>query len=275
MRIDAHLHLWPSPEGYRWLTEALAPIRRGFAPDEARAAINGAGFDDAVLVQAADSDTDTDWLLTIAEAHDWVAGVVGWVPLDDPARAEARLDALVGRPLVGVRMLLNDQPDRVLLDRPAARETLALLAARGLPFDVHDAWPHHLVPAAHAVAEIDGLTMVLDHLGKVPGDARALGEWRAALDVFAAVPTTVAKLSGLHRLGAPLPQNAFERAWNAALEAFGPARLMLGSDWPLPLLGDGLEPIAAQMQEALATLSPDERAHLEAGTARRIYRLEE
>lgn len=274
MMLDAHLHLWPSPEGYSWLTETLAPIRRGFAPDEARAAIGAAGFDDAVLVQAADADADTDWLLMTAEEHDWIAGVVGWVPLDDPARAESRLDTFVGRPLVGIRVLLNDQPDRALLDRPTARETLALLADRGLAFDVHDAWPHHLMPAVRAAAEIDSLTMVLDHLGKVPGDVSAFGEWRAALHAFAAVPTTVAKLSGLHRRGAPLPQDVFERAWDAALEAFGPSRLMLGSDWPLPLLGDGLEPIVAQTHEALAMLSRDERVHLEGGTARRVYRLE-
>ena len=273
-RIDAHLHLWPSAAGYGWLTEALAPIDRGFTVDEARAAITAQGYDRAVLVQAADTDADTDWLLATAEAHEWVAGVVGWVPLDDPRRAEARLDELAGRPLVGIRVLLNDQPDDALLDRPEARATLALLAARGLPFDVHDAWPRHLGRSATAAAEVEGLTMVLDHLGKPPADAAEHDAWRAALDAFAAVPTTVAKLSGLHRRGAPLPQEAFDRVWDAALDAFGPERLMLGSDWPLPLLADGLEPVAAQLEAAVATLAPAERAALETGTAARAYRLE-
>lgn len=272
-RIDAHLHLWPSTEGYDWLTEALAPICRGFTAAEARSAITAHGYDDAVLVQAADTDADTEWLLETADAQDWIVGVVGWVPLDDPRAAEQRLDALAGRPLVGIRVLLNDQPDPAMLDRPDARQTLALLAARGLPFDVHDAWPHHLARAARAARETDGLTMVLDHLGKPPADEADHVRWRAALAEFAEVPTTAAKVSGLHRLGARLPQGAFDRVWDSALELFGPGRLMLGSDWPLPLLADGLEPVAEQLEAAVATLSPAERTQLEGGTARRVYRL--
>lgn len=272
-RIDAHLHLWPSIDGYDWLTEALAPIRRGFTADEARAAIAAHGYKRAVLVQAADTDADTLWMLETAEAHDWIVGVVGWVPLGDPRAAERRLDALAGRPLVGIRVLLNDQPDAAMLDRPEARETLALLAARGLPFDVHDAWPHHLGRAASAAREVEGLTVVLDHLGKPPADPDEHDAWRAALREFAAAPGTAAKLSGLHRVGARLPQGAFDRAWDAALDAFGPDRLMLGSDWPLPLLGEGLEPVAAQLEVAVATLSDAERRQLEAGTAARVYGL--
>lgn len=275
MRIDAHLHLWPSPEGYAWLTPELAAIHRGLDPEEARAAIGSAGFDAAVLMQAADTDADTEHLLALAEHHDWILGVVGWVPLDDAARAAERLDELTGRPLVGVRALIHDQPDTGLLDRPAVRATLALLAERGLPLDVPDAWPGHLAAATRAAAEVDGLVVVLDHLGKPPADASAIEAWQAALEALAAVPTAVAKVSGLHHAGRPLEASLFDRVWEVALAAFGPERLMLGSDWPMPTLGEGLAPLAAQQATALVALSPAERAHLEAGTARRVYRLED
>lgn len=275
MRIDAHLHLWPSPEGRAWLTPELAAIHRGLSPEEARAAIGGAGFDAAVLVQAADTDADTDHLLGLAEHYEWILGAVGWVPLDDPARAAERLDSLAGGPLVGVRALIQDQPDTGLLDRPAVRATLALLAERGLPLDVPDAWPGQLAAATRAAAEVDGLVVVLDHLGKPPADASGLGAWRAALGAFAAVPTTVAKVSGLHHGGRALDARHFDRVWETAVDVFGPERLMLGSDWPMPTLGEGLEPLAAQQARLLATLSPTERAHLEAGTARLVYRLED
>ncbi|WP_307864279.1 amidohydrolase family protein [Agrococcus sp. TF02-05] len=274
MRIDAHLHVWQDPAALEWLTAELAPIHRGFAPAEARAAIAAAGFDRAVLVQAADTDADTEQLLALAEAHDWVAGVVGWVPLDDPARAEQRLDALAGRPLVGVRALIHDQPDDGLLDRPVVRETLRLLAERALPLDVPDAWPAHLAAATRAAAEVDGLIVVLDHLGKPPSSPDELPRWRAALSGLAAVPTALAKVSGLHRAGRALPDDAFDEVWDAALEAFGPERLMLGSDWPMPLLSDGLEPLTAQLERAIGALSPAECRDLEAGTAARAYRLE-
>lgn len=274
-RIDAHLHVWPSPEGYGWITPELAPLHRGIDPDEARTAIGAVGFDAAVLVQAADTDTDTDQLLGLAEAHDWILGVVGWVPLDDASRATHRLDALAGRPLVGVRALIHDQPDTGLLGRPAVRETLALLAERGLPFDVPDAWPGHLAAATSAASEVDGLVVVLDHLGKPPATASAFDAWRAAIEAFARVPTTVAKVSGLHHAGRARGADAFGRTWDTALATFGPERLMLGSDWPMPAVGGGLAPLVEQIEAALSTLSPDERAHLEAGTARRIYRLED
>ncbi|MBR23011.1 MAG: hydrolase [Leifsonia sp.] len=275
MRIDSHLHLWPSTEGYRWLTDDLAPINRGFAPAEAHEALIEARFDSAVLVQAADTDADTDWLLTMAQTHEWVAGVVGWVPLSDASQAERRLEELSGRPLVGIRGLINDQPDHALLDRPEVRQTLTVLADRNLPFDIHDAWPWHLDAATRAASEIDGLTMVLDHLGKIPGDdADELRLWRAAVERFAAVPHTIAKLSGLHQRGVRLSRATFEFVWDTALTAFGPQRLMLGSDWPMPLLADGPDATSTQLDNALHTLSGVERAHLEAGTARRIYRLD-
>ncbi|WP_225792621.1 amidohydrolase family protein [Agrococcus sediminis] len=275
MRIDAHLHLWPSVEGYGWLDASLAPIDRGFDAAEGRSAIGAAGFDAAMLVQAADTDADTEHLLALAEAHDWIAGAVGWVPLEDPERAQERLDQLRGRPLVGVRALIHDQPDPHLLDRPEVRRTLALLAERELPLDVPDAWPHQLAAATRAAAEVDGLVVVLDHLGKPPVDAGARDAWRAGVRAFAAVPTTVAKVSGLHHAGRGLPADAFADAWRTALDAFGPGRMLLGSDWPMPLLADGLGPLMAPIDGVLSALSEDERRAIEAGTARRVYRLEE
>ncbi|WP_035253731.1 amidohydrolase family protein [Agrococcus lahaulensis] len=274
MRIDAHLHVWQDPAALDWLTAELAPIHRGFAPTEAREAIAAAGFDRAVLVQAADSDADSEQLLALAEVHEWIAGVVGWVPLDEPSRAQRRLDELVGRPLVGVRALIHDQPDDRLLDRPVVRETLRLLAERSLPLDVPDAWPAHLPAATRAAAELEGLVVVLDHLGKPPANLDELPRWREALAALAAESTTFAKVSGLHHGGRALPDEVFDAVWDAALDAFGPERLMLGSDWPMPLLGDGLEPLAAQLERAIASLSRAERHDLEAGTAARAYRLE-
>lgn len=272
MRVDAHLHLWPSPEGYSWLTPELAPLFRGFTADEAHAAITAAGFDRAVLVQAADTDADTEWLLELADTHPWILGVVGWVPLDDAAEAERLLDARAGRALVGIRALVNDYGVPDYLDRPAVRDTLGLIASRQLPFDVHDAWPHHLDRATRLAHEVEGLTVVLDHLGKVPQDARSFADWQSALRRFAAAPNTCAKLSGLHQGGIPLDDPTFARAWDLAFEAFGAERLMLGSDWPIPLLVDGFDAVTEQVNGAVSRLSPSDRAHIEVGTAERIYR---
>ena len=88
--IDAHLHLWNrSVSEYAWITPSLGPLFADFGPDRAHAELEAAGIDAAVLVQAEDSPADTRFMLDVASEHDWVAGVVGWVPLDDPPAQDA------------------------------------------------------------------------------------------------------------------------------------------------------------------------------------------
>lgn len=274
MIVDSHLHLWDlSAGGYGWLGPQHGELYRTFTPEEASRELASAGVDAAVLVQAEDSEHDTRFLLEIAERFGFVAGVVGWVRLDDPRTAEAQLDGYGGHPAFrGVRHLVHDDPREDFLDLPAVRRSLGLLAERGLPFDVPDAWPRHLPPVARLAADLPELTVVVDHLAKPPrgrGDYRA---WARCLRDVARRPNTVAKVSGLQAVGQPLTSAALRPVWELALEAFGPERLMFGSDWPMTLPHGGYSATWKVVCELAASLSPTEREQFFSGTAGTVYR---
>lgn len=275
--IDAHLHLWDlGSGGYAWITPELGPLHRTIGPAEAARFHEWAGYDGAILVQADDTRADTGAMLHVAADHDWVLGVVGWVPLTDPEAAAEQLRSYAGRPLVGIRQLVHDDPDPGVLDRPEARETLGLLAEADLAFDVPDAFPRHLTQAGRLAADLPGLTVVIDHLGKPPVQAADFTEWRSRLREVGQLPNVAAKVSGLHHGGHPLPEDVLLQAWEVALDVFGPQRLLLGSDWPMPLLGGvaALPTVLAGRDRLLATLDDDARRALCVETATRVYRLD-
>jgi len=271
--IDSHVHLWDPADGYAWLA-ARPELRRPVTAAEARAELDAAGVAEAILVQADDTLLDTERMLAVAAEHPWVAAVVGWVPLDDPARAAAELERLGAHPkLRGIRHLVHDDPRRDFLELPAVRASLALLAERGLAFEVPDAWPAHLGQASALAAALPGLTIVIDHLAKPPFGGPDWDAWAAALREAAAHPNTVAKVSGLHARGVAHPARVVRPAWDAALEAFGPGRLMYGSDWPMTAAEGGYASTHAQLAPLIDELAPAERSAIYAGTACRVYAL--
>ena len=267
--IDAHLHIWDLGRSeYAWLTPG--PLHRSFSADEARAELDAAGIDSAVLVQAEDSEHDTDLMLEAADRHPWIDGVVGWVQLDDPAVAERQLREARLR---GVRHLMHDDPRDDFLRLSPVRRSLRLLAERGLPFDVPDAWPRHLAATADLAAALPELRIVVDHLGKPPFGGDDWERWRTTLAAVAAHPNTVAKVSGLQVPGRPFTVDEVRPAWETALDLFGPARLMWGSDWPLTVLTGGYGHAWQVMSSLISELTPDEQALILSRTATAVYEL--
>ena len=275
MTVDAHLHLWDlARSGYSWLTPELGPLHATFTAEQARDELDAAGVGTAVLVQAEDSERDTELMLEAADRHAWIAGVVGWVQLDDAARAEEQLDRRLEHPRFrGVRHLVHDDPRDDFLRLDEVRRSLRLLARRGVPFDVPDAWPRHLGATAELAGAVEDLRIVVDHLGKPPFGGGDWERWRAALAEVAARPNTVAKVSGLQVPGRPFTPAEVRPAWEAALELFGPGRLMWGSDWPLTVLTGGYGTAWETMSALISELSPDEQAAILAGTATAVYGL--
>ena len=275
MTVDAHLHIWDLERSdYSWLTPELGPLHATFTAEQARDELDAAGVRTAVLVQAEDSDRDTELMLEAADRHAWIAGVVGWVQLDDPARAEEQLDRRLEHPRFrGVRHLVHDDPRDDFLRLDEVGRSLRLLARRGVPFDVPDAWPRHLGATAELAGAVEDLRIVVDHLGKPPFGGGDWERWRAALADVAARPNTVAKVSGLQVPGRPFTPAEVRPAWEAALELFGPGRLMWGSDWPLTVLTGGYGTAWETMSALISELSPDEQAAILAGTATAVYGL--
>jgi L-fuconolactonase len=276
VRLDTHLHLWDPAVGvYSWLKPGHGPLYAAFGPDDARAELEAAGVDAAVLVQAADSTVDTERMLAVADTHAWVAGVVGWVDLEKPDRARAELERLGDHPaFCGVRQLVHDDPRPDVLGLPAVRATLRLLVSRGVPFDVPDAFPRHLEAATRVAAEVDDLVVVLDHLAKPPRGTGRFGEWERQIRAAARHGNVVAKLSGLAVPGAPWTLDSLQPVWDVVLDAFGPTRLMYGSDWPVTVAGAGYSGTASLLGELVAQLSPSEQDDVWWRTGNRVYSLD-
>jgi L-fuconolactonase len=274
---DAHLHVWDlAASEYTWLT-GVPSLQRTVADAEALEVVSEIGAQRVILVQADDTRSDTAHLQALAariEARGGAlrtADVVAWFPLADPvAVAELLAVPAALERVVGVRHLIHDDPDAGFLERFEVSRSLDLLAHAGLPLDVPDAFPRHLEQAARVARAHPALTLVLDHLGKPPlGDAERLGEWEKQLRAFAAEPNTVAKVSGLATSG----DGAFEPAVRVALDAFGPGRLMFGSDWPIaPTPFDVTSGAGRLLAHLQGVLDTDARAQVLSGTAERVYR---
>jgi L-fuconolactonase len=282
--IDAHLHLWDIRRlHYEWLQRPEnSAINRTFGFEDFLASSRGTAVERAVLVQADDSAADTEAMFEVAAAHDQVAGVVAWVPLDRPAEAAAALDRLAARPrFAGIRTLIHDQPDPDWLLRPSVGEGLALLERRDIPFDVISVLPAHLSHVPVLSGRYPALRMVLDHLAHPPlGDLRAnppaggdqASRWRAMIAQAAANPLVYAKISGLYPPG-PWTADDIRGVVEFALELFGPGRLMFGSDWPVAELGGGYRKVWDELSALFGHLSAPERDAVLGGTATRFYGL--
>jgi L-fuconolactonase len=284
--VDAHVHVWdrarhPQP----WIDPVtMAAIDRDFDLPALRADVRAGAAADAaapmprvVLVQTVPVEAETRDLLQTALDDQLVAGVVGWVDLIGPAVADrltALLEADGGKRLVGVRHLLQDEPDPAWLDRPDARRGAHAVADAGLALDLVIRCEQ--LPAVIRLARaVPGLRLVLDHLGKPRIAAGDLEPWRTELVALAGAHNVTAKLSGL-------VTEADWPSWSvaqlapyaeAALGAFGPSRLMFGSDWPVARLATTYPRWLAAARALTSGLDAHERRAVFGETATRVYRL--
>ncbi|MGW4061440.1 amidohydrolase family protein [Amycolatopsis sp. NPDC004747] len=274
-RVDAHHHLWQtSVRRHAWLDgDDTAAIRRDFTPADLRAAAEG--IDATVLVQVLpDFDESVEFLATAAK-EPLIAGVVGWVDLTgSPARDLQRLrSAPGGELLTGIRHLVQAEPDPRWLEREDVLAGLAAVRDAGLVYDLLVV-PHQLPAATAAVRALPDLTFVLDHLAKPPIASGELEPWATGLATLAREPNVVAKLSGLvTEAGRPWRAEDLRPYAETALAAFGPDRLMLGSDWPVCLLAGTYAEVMGAADSLLDDLTPAERDAVRGGTASRVYGL--
>jgi L-fuconolactonase len=285
-RIDSHQHFWrPARGDYTWLSAsvpALAPLVRDFLPDDLAPLLQAHGVGRTVLVQAAESKAETDFLLDLATAHDVIGGVVGWVDLSRPG-AVASLERMAGHPgFKGVRPMLQDLPDDDWIAHRPRPDALRTLLQLGLRFDAL-VKPRHLPSLLRFLKQWPELPVVVDHGAKPPVGARDsedFEQWRKSIAAVAALPQVCCKFSGLWGEAPPSTHGDVDAAvhavrpvWEHLLDVFGPDRLMWGSDWPvLTLAGDYAGWIAVS-EACIGSLSPSEQASVWRGTAQRFYDL--
>ncbi len=280
--VDGHHHVWdltrrPQP----WLEEdGRETLRRSFGladlVADAAGGLAGRRLVASVLVQCLPSTVETEELLALAAGEPLVAGVVGWVDLTAPGVGD-ELDRLAAGPggqwLVGVRHLVQGEPDPEWLLRNDVDRGLAAIAARGLGYDLL-VLPHQLPAAVTVARRHPELALVLDHAAKPPLRSGDLGGWAADLRALAGAGPVACKLSGLVTEARPdWTTSDLRPAAEEVLAAFGPARTLFGSDWPVCRAAGGWAPWSAATAELTSDLSPAEREDVLSGTARRTYGL--
>jgi len=270
--IDSHQHFWHYDAArYGWIDEPLAALRRDFLPEDLLPLLGDEGVDGTIAVQARQDDEETAWLLDLASRHSFIRGVVGWVDLQ-AADVETRVERLAATPrLVGLRHVVQAEPDG-FLHRPAFRRGVAAVERCDLVYDILIR-ARQLPEAIRFAAAFARQRFVLDHLGKPDVRGGELQEWRRRLEELAQLPHVWCKLSGL-------VTEADWRAWtpallrpylDAALDAFGPARVMIGSDWPVCTVAASYGDVLALVREAIAEYSSDEQAQMLGKTAEDVY----
>jgi L-fuconolactonase len=275
MRIDSHQHFWLLSRGdYGWLTSDLAAIHRDHAPADLEPLLKTAHIDRTVLVQAAPTVAETDFLLRLAESTPFVAGVVGWVDFEADDAAH-RIAALAAREnLVGLRPMIQDIADDRWMLGAAIRPAVEAMADEGLTFDALIR-PRHIPILGEFAALYPALDIVIDHAAKPDIAAGGLGDWARDIRKLAAETRLVCKLSGLVTEAAPGWSAQTLRPYvDVLLEAFGADRLMWGSDWPVLNLNGDYAAWMAAAEQLLEGLSDTEREAIFGGTASVFYGLD-
>ncbi|HPG77091.1 amidohydrolase family protein [Piscinibacter sp.] len=286
-RIDSHQHFWRISRGdYGWLRAgdpAVAKLMRDFLPANLVGTLKALGITQTVLVQAAASEAETDFLLELADANEFIAGVVGWVDLSRPESVATLERWARNAKFKGVRPMLQDLPANDWIAREPHAEVVQALVRLGLRFDAL-VKPWHLEPLLRFVKRHPQLPVVIDHAAKpqlVQGwQAHWAGSWRRHLASLAAQPQVSCKLSGLLGEAPPAASrsvaegvDALRPVWDALLQWFGPERLMWGSDWPVLTLVADYARWVAVCDSLIGELSPPDQARVWQGNAQRFYGL--
>ncbi|CAB4597800.1 unannotated protein [freshwater metagenome] len=281
--IDAHQHLWHvSKNEYSWITPDLSEINRDFSLDEIAADASELGIESAVLIQAADTYADTDFMIQAAKESSYISGVVAWVPLDKPAEASDVLQRYSQDPIIkGIRNLTHDYSnskyasnDNWIL-QPQVLETLKEIAHLGLTLDyvaINDA---HIHAIAQVAGKIPSLKIVVDHAAKPDIAGHVLHPWKESMAALASNPQIFTKFSGFNTLSSPQwTVDDWRPYFEHIIDVFTPNRVMTGSDWPFSALANGYSTVWRAQQELIATLSIADQEKIARTTAINFYSLE-
>jgi L-fuconolactonase len=275
MRIDAHQHFWQlAARRGAWPPPELAPIYRDFHPGDLSALLVENGVSATVLVQSMPNEADTRYMLELADSHAFIGAVVGWTDLK-AADAPERIAALAAHPkLRGLRPMLQDLEDDSWIDDPALAPAVDAMLRHGLCFDAL-VLPRHL-PALLAFARRHPkLPVVIDHLAKPDMDGAPLAQWRNDMDQLAALPQVECKLSGMVTEAGPGWTVQRLRPYaHHVLQAFGPRRVMWGSDWPVLTLASAYAAWLDASEALLAHLDEEQRNAVFGLNARHFYRID-
>jgi len=275
MLLDAHQHFWMySPTDYGWISDNMAALRRDFLPHDLEPLLAAEKFDGSIAVQDRQTLEETRWLLELASQSDIVKGVVGWVDLRSPD-LPAQLDQFARNPkLVGVRHVVQDEPDDDFMLRSDFRRGIARLRKYNLAYDIL-IYPRQLPAAVRLAGEFPEQRFVLDHIAKPQIAEGRMDTWDEGIRELAEADNVWCKLSGMvteARWHEWKPED-FRPYLDIVMNAFGPARLMIGSDWPVCTASAPYSRTIGMVREYIAQLTQHEQQQILGQNCASFYRL--
>lgn len=273
MRIDSHQHFWRySPAEHKWMSDEMGQLKRDFLPEDLQSLLQSSGFDGCIAVQARQTLEETHWLLELAEKHEFIKGVVGWVDLCS-TDLRRQLETFATHPkFAGVRLMVQDERDDEFILRAEFLNGIAQLKQYDLTYDLL-LYPKHLRAATQLAQKFPEQPFVLDHMGKPRIAESLLSPWRGDLRELASAQNVSCKLSGLvtETKWNQWKPSEFTRYLDSVVEAFSPERLMVGSDWPVCLLSGDYTSTLQIVIDYVQQFSPAEQAGMLGGNCARFY----
>ena len=256
MMIDTHHHLWKyKPKDYGWMDDSMAVLKHDYLPEDLALELQNSGISGTVVIQARQSIDETRWLLELADENSFIKGVVGWLDLRSPDLEKQLMNFAAHPKLVGVRHVIHDEPDDDFMLGADFMKGIAQLEAYELCYDLL-LFPRHLSRAVKLVRTFPNQHFVLDHLGKPQIKAGKIERWKNDIARLAGYPNVWCKLSGM-------VTEADTESWTyeallpymeVVMNAFGPERILLGSDWPVCRLAGEYSEVLNVVHEFIKSL---------------------
>lgn len=276
MRIDGHQHYWRADRGdYHWMSPEVAVLCRDYLPRDLKPLLKQQGIEKTVVVQAAQTIAETDFLLELAAKDDTIAGVVGWLDLESPEFPQQFARYRKNRKFVGIRPMLQDLADDQWILRPQVLQSLRVIREADFPFDFLT-YSRHLPFVNQVLESVPGLRAVVDHISKPEIRAGKMEPWKSWMSVVSKHENLYCKLSGMIT-------EADHGQWTAAdlrpyvehvVDCFGCDRLIFGSDWPVCVLAGSYDQVVVALKEVLSpVLNPVTEGKIFGGNAARFYKL--
>jgi len=275
MRIDSHQHFWKfDPVRDSWIDGSMAAIQKDFYPEDLLPILTKHHIDGCVAIQADQSETETEFLLDLAEKNDFIKGVVGWVNLMDPHVRERIAHYAEQKKLKGIRHVLQGEQDRALMLNPQFMKGVAALKNYDLVYDIL-IFPDQLGYTNQFVKNVSGVNYVIDHIAKPDIKNGNIDKWANNMHIIAQHENVWCKISGMVTEAdwKKWQYADFEPYLDTVFEAFGAKRVMFGSDWPVCNVAGGYDKMIGIVETYVSKLSAEEQARFWGLNAIEFYKL--
>ncbi|WP_337248159.1 amidohydrolase family protein [Bacillus sp. USDA818B3_A] len=275
LRIDSHQHYWKiSRNDYGWITPEITTLYRDFLEEDLKTHLKKNKIDKTIVVQAAPTIEETEFILSLSNESETIAGVVGWIDIEDPSYKEQLNRFRKNSKFCGIRVMIQDMQDENKVLEPIFLEAFSYFVKLDLPVDL--LVKENQLPAVLALLKLVPIRGVINHIAKPRIKDEIMEPWKSQMEQIAKYPNIYCKLSGMVTEAdhTNWQKEDFVDYVQHIVSIFGVNRIMFGSDWPVCLLAASYDEVYGLLKETLpGKLTEDEEAKIFGGNALEFYGL--